>query len=73
MEQLPQRPVFAAAPTLVGSFPHTDPGRLMDRILERFVDLPAWPQMPARDWVESMYVQYSEGLPGAVVDRQGQR
>jgi hypothetical protein len=29
--------------------------------------------MPARDWLESMYVQYSERLPGAVVDREEQR
>ena len=73
MELPAQRPVFAAAPTLVGSFPHTEPQRLMDRIFSRFAELPAWPQMPARDWRESMYVQYSEGLPGAVVNRQDQR
>jgi methionine synthase II (cobalamin-independent) len=29
--------------------------------------------MPARDWRESMYVQYSEGLPGAVVDSRERR
>jgi methionine synthase II (cobalamin-independent) len=45
----------------------------VERILRCFPELPAWPQMPARDWLESMYVQYSEGLPGAVIDRQGQR
>jgi methionine synthase II (cobalamin-independent) len=73
MELIQERPVFAAAPTLVGSFPHTDPKALTDRILERFEEMPAWPQMPVRDWAESMYVQYSEGLPGAVVDRAGQR
>jgi hypothetical protein len=73
MELTIQRPIFAAAPTLVGSFPHTDPQRLLDRIFSRFLELPAWPQMPARDWRESMYVQFSERLPGAVVDRQEQR
>ena len=64
-----QRPGFTAVPTVVGSFPHTDARLLTDRILARFAEMPAWPQMPARDWRESMYVQYSEGLPGAVVDR----
>jgi len=64
---------MAAAPTLVGSFPHSDPERLVDRIFSLFTDMPAWPQMPARDWLESMYVQYSEGLPGVVVDRGEQR
>lgn len=73
MEDRVPPPVFAAAPTLVGSFPHTDPRALVEQILRRFPELPAWPQMPVRDWLESMYVQYSEGLPGAVIDRPGQR
>ncbi len=73
MGPLIERLAFAAAPTLVGSFPHADPQRLMDRIFSRFGELPAWPQMPARDWRESMYVQYSEGLPGAVVDAPERR
>ena len=52
---------------MVGSFPHTDPQPLMDRIFDRFAEL------PTRDWLESMYVQYAERLPGAVIDRPGQR
>ena len=68
-----QRPGFTAVPTVVGSFPHTDARALTDSILARFAEMPAWPQMPARDWRESMYVQYSEGLPGAVLDGQEQR
>jgi methionine synthase II (cobalamin-independent) len=65
-------PAFAAIPTVVGSFPHTEPRRLLDRIFTLFPDMPAWPQLPVRDWLESMYVQYAEGLPGAVVDRAAQ-
>ncbi len=68
-----QRPAFAAVPTVVGSFPHADAGALTGQILARFAEMPAWPQMPARDWRESMYVQYSEGLPGAVIDGREQR
>ena len=68
-----QRPGFTAVPTVVGSFPHTDARALTDSILARFAEMPAWPQMPVRDWRESMYVQYSEGLPGAVLDGQEQR
>jgi methionine synthase II (cobalamin-independent) len=67
------RPIFAAAPTVVGSFPHADPQSLVNRILECLPEISAWPQMPARDWRESMYVQYSEKLPGAVLDSDGQR
>jgi methionine synthase II (cobalamin-independent) len=44
----------------------------VERIFSRFPDMPAWPQLPVRDWLESMYVQYSERLPGAVVDRAAQ-
>jgi len=73
MEAIMQHPGFRAIPTVVGSFPHTDPRLLTDRILARFAGMPAWPQMPARDWRESMYVQYSEGLPGAVVDSRERR
>jgi len=64
---------FCAAATVVGSFPHTDAVRLVDQLIVRLPELPAWPQLPARDWRESMYVQYSEHLPGAVIDDQAQR
>jgi methionine synthase II (cobalamin-independent) len=60
-------------PTVVGSFPHAEPRKRVDVILSALPDLPAWPQLPARDWREGMYVQYTEGLPGAVIDDQAQR
>ena len=72
-EEILQGPCFSAVPTAVGSFPHTDAHNLVDRIFSRFTEMPVWPQLPVRDWLESMYVQYSEGLPGAVVDRKEQR
>ena len=72
-ETMTQRPDFSAAPTLVGSFPHSDHQRLVDLILSRFKEMPSWPQMPGRDWRESMYVQYTEGFPGAVIDSVAQR
>jgi methionine synthase II (cobalamin-independent) len=66
-------PFCASAPTVVGSFPHQDAQALVGRLLSRLRDIPAWPQLPVRDWRESMYVQCSEGLPGAVVDQTTQR
>jgi hypothetical protein len=66
-------PAFSGVPTLVGSFPHADAEALVATILRRLPALPAWPQLPARDFRESMYVQYAEGLPGAVVDRERER
>jgi len=64
---------FLAVPTVVGSFPHAAAAALVDRIFARLPEMPAWPQLPARDFRESMYVQYSEGLPGATVDAERQR
>ncbi len=66
-------PAFHGIPTLVGSFPHRDAEALVATILRRLGTLPAWPQLPARDFRESMYVQYAEGLPGAVIDRDKER
>ncbi len=66
-------PPLSLAATVVGSFPHADADALVATILARLPDLPAWPQLPARDFRESMYVQYSEGLPGAVIDRERER
>ena len=67
------QPGFCACPTLVGSLPHRDPRRVVERIIATLGEMPAWPQLPARDFRESMYIQYSEGLPGAVVDAAAER
>jgi methionine synthase II (cobalamin-independent) len=64
---------FDAVATVVGSFPHKDAGTLLERIFDRLPEMPVWPQLPGRDWRESMYVQYAEGLPGAVLDARAQR
>lgn len=53
--------------TLIGSFPHQDPRLVCERILSSAI-IPAWPQLPRRDFRESMYVQYSPLLPGIVID-----
>ena len=67
-----EHPAFRALPTMVGSFPHPDPQPLLDRIFRDLAEVPVWPQMPCRDWRESMYIQYSEGLPGASIDEKSQ-
>lgn len=54
--------------TAIGSLPHTDAGEACDMTLSRLPEAPAWPQLPHRDFRENMYAQYSEGLPGVVVD-----
>lgn len=59
--------------TAVGSMPYRDAGEAVGRVLAAFPEIPAWPQLPNRSFLENMYVQYSEGLPCLVVDRQGEK
>ena len=49
-----------------GSVPHIDPTMACQLLRER-VDIPTWPQLPKRSFLENMYVQYSERFPGVVV------
>ncbi|MDI6792407.1 MAG: methionine synthase [bacterium] len=49
--------------TAIGSFPYHDPVKACRLILDYLPDIPVWPQLPARDLRESMYIQYSEALP----------
>lgn len=48
--------------TGIGSLPHTDPAEACRVILDS-VDIPFWPQLPHRGFLESMVPQYSEGFP----------
>ncbi|MGD8464521.1 MAG: methionine synthase [Anaerolineae bacterium] len=50
-----------------GSLPHTDPEAALELVL-RTLDIPTWPQLPQRAFVENMYVQFSECFPGVVVE-----
>jgi len=59
---------FYCLPTIIGSMPHTDPKKACALIARFLKDIPAWPQLPRRSFLENMYVQYSEGFPGAVVE-----
>ena len=54
--------------THVGSLPHTEIDAELCQWLLEVVDIPAWPQLPRRSFRESIYNQYSAGLPGLVVD-----
>jgi methionine synthase II (cobalamin-independent) len=59
-------PPFAA--TAVGSMPHTDPTSAC-RLVQRWLpEIPAWPQLPRRDFREAIYAQYGAGFPGVVLD-----
>ena len=58
---------FNCLPTVIGSMPQTDPSATCAQIAHYLKDIPAWPQLPRRSFLENMYVQYSEGFPGVVV------
>jgi len=61
-------PALALQTLPIGSTPHTDPAEAVQKVLEYFPDIPAWPQLPRRSFLENMLVQFSEGFPGVVVD-----
>ncbi len=48
--------------TGIGSLPHRDPAEACRVILDS-VDIPFWPQLPHRSFLELMVPQYSEGFP----------
>ena len=54
---------YAFAPTGIGSFPHQDEKEVFRLILQNFPEIPFWPQLPKRSFLEGMLVQYSEGFP----------
>jgi len=55
-------------PISLGSVPHLDPETACQLILRNSPQIPAWPQLPKRSFLENMYVQYSEGFPGVVLE-----
>jgi len=59
------------AATAIGSLPYSDPEEACAVTLRYLKEAPAWPQLPRRDFRENMYAQYSEGLPGVVIDMEG--
>jgi len=58
---------FGCRPTIIGSMPHTDPDEACALISHYLKEIPAWPQLPKRSFLENMHAQYSEGFPGVVV------
>jgi methionine synthase II (cobalamin-independent) len=59
---------FNCLPTAVGSMPNTDAEKACALVARYLPDLPVWPQLPRRINLENMYVQFSEGFPGIVVE-----
>jgi len=57
---------FNCMTTIIGSMPHTDAKKATALVTRYLKDIPTWPQLPKKTLKENMYVQFSEGFPGAV-------
>ena len=56
------------ATTLIGSLPYRSAGEALDKVTEGRITYPAWPQLPALGYNESMYAQTGCRLPGIRID-----
>lgn len=65
------RPQFhlSGLPTAIGSMPHKDAEKACSLIIKYLTEIPFWPQLPKRSFLENMYAQYSEGFPGLVLEQ----
>jgi methionine synthase II (cobalamin-independent) len=59
---------FGCLATAIGSLPDTDAAAGCRRVFRHMKDIPFWPQLPKRSPKENMYLQFSEGFPGAVIE-----
>ena len=59
--------------TGIGSFPHQDEREVSGLIFKSFPEIPFWPQLPKRSFLEGMVVQYSQGFPSLRWDEKEQR
>jgi hypothetical protein len=56
--------------TAVGSMPHDDAAKALEVVLATIPEAPIWPQLSGRGLNEQMEVQFSEGIPCRVIDRE---
>lgn len=64
---------FNCIATGIGSLPTADADRATELSLRYLPEAPFWPQLPQRDFREQMDVQYSETLPGVIIDEVKKR
>jgi hypothetical protein len=64
---------FNCIATGIGSLPLVDPDEAVALSLKYLPEAPIWPQLPQRSFLEHFCVQYSEGLPGIIIDRVNER
>jgi len=57
----------------IGSMPFTDVEHAVDVSISKLAEAPFWPQLPKLGLNEQMEIQYSEGMPCIVIDREKSR
>ncbi|MEE4310780.1 MAG: hypothetical protein V2J62_02825 [candidate division KSB1 bacterium] len=65
------KPQFLA--TGIGSMPFDNTDYAVDISLSKIASAPFWPQLPKLGLNEQMEIQYSEGMPCIVIDREKER
>ncbi len=59
---------FSCRATMIGSMPHRDAAEACSLVLRYLGDIPAWPQLPNRSFLEDCFVQFCEGFPGVTIE-----
>lgn len=65
------KPKFLA--TAIGSLPHDNADEAVNVVLKYIPEAPIWPQLPKIGFHEQMEIQYSEGMPNAIIDKEKKR
>jgi methionine synthase II (cobalamin-independent) len=58
---------FNCLGTMIGTMPQTNAADACKQTLQFLKDIPAWPQLPKRSFLENMDIQFSQGFPGVVI------
>lgn len=67
---LKQLPPFATVN--IGSVPHLEAQEITARLNDS-LDIPSWPQLPRKTFLENMYTQFSASLPALILDESKEK
>jgi hypothetical protein len=59
--------------TAIGSLPFINVDEALDQVFSACREVPFWPQLPKRSFLEDMYVQCLEQVPSVIIDEQNER
>jgi methionine synthase II (cobalamin-independent) len=59
--------------TAIGSLPFIHVDEAIDHVFSTCREVPFWPQLPKRSFLEDMYVQFMEQVPSVIVDERNEK